>query len=726
MNGKHLLTAILIGGTIIGAPTTGYAKKKEKTQPEQQQEQEQKLTYKFKRYFPTVCMAPYITTVYSADNFAVMTMSGDPVHEGNDTVKSLKVNPAGVNYGIITKSKKGKIEADIYHSLKGETVKANNSYRNNVKFKSQHLNKFDSKRYGTPTAIGYTPDARLIVVAAESPVLGKNIFFLEPKNFQPVSKIQSVPFEVEKMVFSPNGYYLAASNGNKIIIYNLEEKNIRKQLDAGEKVNDMAFNPDNSDFAVLTDDGLLSLYNTRTFEVRKMIDDLGEARAMSYNLDGKYMAIVTGDDTVTLVNLLRESDRETFNAEGGAVRDVDFVTDAGNNTLLVIPAADAMIAQRLPHLKPFYNKLIADEVERKMDEWLKMMPGETMEDYRKRVTEESRARQRRLFEDEISTNFAGDLLSGATMSLGTYDRANGVLALNFDSMPTIYLPVPESDVTSFHNAGDLTLSDVMYGILPDDSFEIVYAKVTNKTDGKSYIYDNLMRADLQYMAADDAITLEMLQQQQMEELKLQELRQKVVDEAKKMNVISDHTQIAVDSKVVPEYDANGNKILNYVVSVTYTVDPEFSVTEDFGPGKYHINESGAASSMLNILKQAFEGEFNQYLAPGKKIKVRLLGTADATPIVHGIAYDGSYGEFEEEPVYIDGRLQAISVNSKDGIKQNEQLAFLRALGVKDYLNRNVAKFESMDTDYRYEVNVSKDKGSEHRRITLELTFIDAY
>ena len=63
---------------------------------------------------------------------------------------------------------------------------------------------------------------------------------------------------------------------------------------------------------------------------------------------------------------------------------------------------------------------------------------------------------------------------------------------------------------------------------------------------------------------------------------------------------------------------------------------------------------------------------------------------------------------------------------KNGIKENEQLAFLRALGVKDYLNRNVNGFKEMDSDYRYEVNVSKDKGSEHRRITLELTFINAY
>ncbi|MDE6006744.1 MAG: WD40 repeat domain-containing protein [Muribaculaceae bacterium] len=716
MKFNQLSVFALVFAVISGMPSDAIAKKKKKE--DSTPKTEQKTSYYFKRQMPTEIIDPYGVTIYSADKFNVHTMSGDRLHHDKDTILTMRVNPSGVNYGIITKNKKGLRAADVYHTIQGVFSKN--------EFQTKHLNKFDSKHYGYPTAIGYTPDARMIVVAANSPVLGNNIFFLEPRKFQPVAKIQSVPFEVQKMILSPNGYYLAAVNGDKIIVYNLEEKKIRKQMDVGEKVNDLAFSPDNSDFAVLTDDGLLSLYNTRSFELRKMIDDLGDARAMAYNLDGKYMAVVSGDNTVTLVNLLRDSDRENYVAETGSLKDVGFVSDAYGNTLLIIPEADFIVAKRLPHLKPFYNKLIADEVERKMDEWLKMMPGETMEQYRARVTDESRMRQRRLFEDQIATGFAGDLLAGATMSLGSYDRANGVLALNFDTMPTIFLPVPEADVTSFHNAGDLSLSDVMYGILPDDSFEIVYAKVTNKADGKSYVYDNLMRADLQYMAADDAISIEMLQQQQMEELKLQELRRKVVDEAKKMNVISDHTQISVDSKVVPEYDANGNKILNYNVCVTYTVDPEFSVSEDFGPGKYRIEESGAASSMLNIVKEAFEGDFKQYLVPGKKIKVRLLGTADATPIVHGIAYDNAYGEFEEEPVYIDDILKTISINAKEGIKENEQLAFLRALGVKDFLNRNVHGFKDMETDYRYEVNVSKDKGSEHRRITLDLTFINAY
>ena len=193
--------------------------------------------------------------------------------------------------------------------------------------------------------------------------------------------------------------------------------------------------------------------------------------------------------------------------------------------------------------------------------------------------------------------------------------------------------MPETDLTSFNNADDLQFKNAKYGVMPNDHFEMIYAEVHNNADGKTYIFSNLDRVNLNYMTSDDnVVSLDIIQQQKMEELRLQELREKIIAEAKSSNVISDHTNITVDSRVVPDYDADGNKILNYLVSFTYQVEPEFSAVEDFAPGKYRISESGAASAMLKIVKEAFEGDFAQYFKPGKKLLVKLSGTADATPI----------------------------------------------------------------------------------------------
>lgn len=659
--------------------------------------------YVFTRNHRPIAVRGYNTTAFSHSRGEVNTMRGDALRAGKDSIMDMRVSPAGVNFGLVSKGKKSN-QATFWSTLD----------------KERRVGRFDEKRYGIPTAICYMPDARSVLVATD-----KGIYILDSRKFQLVGKIDLVPIVPSAMAVSPNGYYLAISEGSKVVVYNLENKTIRKRWDEGEAVSDFSFSPDSDDLAVATADGLVNIYSTRTFDIRKTIDDLGEARSISFNFDGKYLAVAESADRLVIVNLLRDSDRDTIDLEGGG-GSLEFLKDSNGNTLLVYTDNYCIKANRLPGLKPYYNRLINDEVDQRMADWLKMMPGESMEDYRQRVNEENRVRQRRLFEDEISTNLAGDLLADATMSLGSYDRSNGVLALNFSTMPTIFLPVPESDVVNFKDVSGLTMSDVKYGITPDDTFEVIYAVVTNSADGKQYVYDNLQRRQIDFMAADDAISIELLQQQQMEELRLQELREKIIAEARQDNIISDHTSITVDSRMVPEYDADGNRILNYVVNITYQVDPEFSAVEDFGPGKYHVGESGAASSMLKIVKEAFEGDFAQYLGQGKKLRVTLKGTADATPILRGIPYDGSYGEYEDEPIWKDGALTTVNITRKDGIRTNEQLAFLRALGVSDHLEKNVKGFAETAKEYKYEVNVSQDRGSEHRRITAEFIFVNAF
>ena len=69
---------------------------------------------------------------------------------------------------------------------------------------------------------------------------------------------------------------------------------------------------------------------------------------------------------------------------------------------------------------------------------------------------------------------------------------------------------------------------------------------------------------------------------------------------------------------------------------------------------------------------------------------------------------------------------ALSVNTKSGITQNEQLAFLRGYGVRDFLEKNVKNLGEMNADYQYHIAVSEDKGSEYRRIIAEFTFVDVF
>lgn len=500
---------------------------------------------------------------------------------------------------------------------------------------------------------------------------------------------------------------------------------MRRTLNPGETVTDVVFSKSSDEMALLTDDGMVEIYDTRTFNVKMMIEDLDNGYACDFNFDGKYLAVAANDDKVTVVNLLKPEDRIIMDTPEAKISDVLFIVDSNDNPVLAASTQNGIRARRI-QLEPYYAKLVSDEVDMKMSEWLKKMPNETMEEYQLRVNDETRAKQRRLFEDEISTILAGNLTAMSTVSLGSYDAENEVLAVNFDNMPTIFLPIPREDLSAIDSANDFEISEQQYGLLGDDSFELIYAKFTNKKTGAEYIYDNVNRKPMDFMNNDNIVSIELVQQQMMEEIKLEELKEQVMQEAKKDNIISDHTQIAVNSEVIPEYDANGNKILNYNVNFTYNVDPEFSAQEDFAPGKYRAEQSGAASSMLNIVKNAFEGDFANYVKSGKRLNVKISGTADASPIRNTIAYDGAYGDIENEPIYQDNKMSAISVTQKDGIKTNEQLAFLRAYGVKEFLENNVSGINEMDTRYTYNIGVSEGKGSEFRRITVEFTFVDAF
>jgi hypothetical protein len=130
--------------------------------------------------------------------------------------------------------------------------------------------------------------------------------------------------------------------------------------------------------------------------------------------------------------------------------------------------------------------------------------------------------------------------------------------------------------------------------------------------------------------------------------------------------------------------------------------------------------------MLQIMKKAFDQDFSKYLKAGKQVVVKIKGTADASPINRPIAYNGQYGEYNGQTVYKNGQPMKLSLTREEGIATNEQLAFARALGVKNWIEKEVAAINKMKRDYEYQIEVSSEKGSKYRRISVEYTFVDAF
>jgi hypothetical protein len=209
-----------------------------------------------------------------------------------------------------------------------------------------------------------------------------------------------------------------------------------------------------------------------------------------------------------------------------------------------------------------------------------------------------------------------------------------------------------------------------------------------------------------------------------EEAALKAVTEAIIQKNKDAGLITDNTEIQVSTEVLTDVDAEGNKILNYLLNYNYVV---FANGEDFPPGGYDVTKSAAAMSLMAIVEQTLEGEdFTKYLTPGTRVKVAIIGSADSAPIRGKMAYDGRYGNFEREPYYQNGEFNSMTITKATGITTNPQLAYLRAASVKNYLETNVTTLQQTRNEYQFYIEVSEEEGGEFRRIEVQFTIIDTF
>ena len=575
-----------------------------------------------------------------------------------------------------------------------------------------------------PVSMCYSADARSFIVGNS---LGEIVIY-DTKEYMPLAYIQGeVP--ATALAMSSNNYFIAAAAGQNINIWNFQTKELRKAIPMPAVVKEVTFSPDAALLAVTTDDNHLTIIDTKNWDKVDIFDKLGGTLSSpSFHPEGKYISVVKDGKNIEIINLKNGVvEQDIVDPIGGVTGGRFFKTNQNSEVFLLTNRTKQMVFWDANGLNPFYGKIMGREVDAKMNEWVKMMQGESMEDYAIRVNDETRIKQQQLFAQEVATALAGDRISMDNPFIDGYDASNNMLNIGFKGLPSIGLEVPSNEAGDFKD-GKMKFSNAVYVLNDKDEFELAYVEVTNETTNKVYIYDNIGRTKLTALEADENfVPLEIMQQATREEAQLAEIKEQVIEEKKQDKLITDNTQINVKTEVIPGVDANGKKILNYKVGYQYEViNKEFSAKEDFPSGGYNIERSNAAMSLMKIIKNAFEGDFAKYLSEGKQVKVIITGSADAAPIRGRLAYDGRYGEFVDEPYYKDGNLDNITVTKAGGITQNEQLALMRAAGVKTYIEKNVTTLGNTKNEYEYHVEVAKERGGEFRKINVEFVIMDAF
>ncbi len=575
-----------------------------------------------------------------------------------------------------------------------------------------------------PVSMCYSADARSFIVGNS---LGEIVIY-DTKEYMPLAYIQGEA-PATALAMSSNNYFIAAAVGQNINIWNFQTKELRKAIPMPAVVKEVTFSPDAALLAVTTDDNHLTIIDTKNWDKVDIFDKLGGTLSSpSFHPEGKYISVVKDGKNIEIINLKNGVvEQDIVDPTGGVTGGRFFKNNQNSEVFLLTNRMKQMVFWDANGLNPFYGKIMGREVDAKMNEWVKMMQGESMEDYAIRVNDETRIKQQQLFAQEVATALAGDRISMDNPFIDGYDASNNMLNIGFKGLPSIGLEVPSNEAGDFKD-GKMKFSNAVYVLNDKDEFELAYVEVTNETTNKVYIYDNIGRTKLTALEADENfVPLEIMQQATREEAQLAEIKEQVIEEKKQDKLITDNTQINVKTEVIPGVDANGKKILNYKVGYQYEViNKEFSAKEDFPSGGYNIERSNAAMSLMKIIKNAFEGDFAKYLSEGKQVKVIITGSADAAPIRGRLAYDGRYGEFVDEPYYKDGNLDNITVTKAGGITQNEQLALMRAAGVKTYIEKNVTTLGNTKNEYEYHVEVAKERGGEFRKINVEFVIMDAF
>ena len=105
--------------------------------------------------------------------------------------------------------------------------------------------------------------------------------------------------EVRLVRLSPDGRYLAAATSSGLFVYNVERQDKRKLVE-GPRVNNIAFSPNGQHLAATRSDNTASVYCVNDWTEVATLKQGKDAMSVAFSSDGKYMGTGSGDKTARI------------------------------------------------------------------------------------------------------------------------------------------------------------------------------------------------------------------------------------------------------------------------------------------------------------------------------------------------------------------------------------------------------------------------------------------
>ena len=220
---------------------------------------------------------------------------------------------------------------------------------------------------------------------------------------------------------------------------------------------------------------------------------------------------------------------------------------------------------------------------------------------------------------------------------------------------------------------------------------------------------------------------------------LKRLRQTTLQREKQMNKqiqqmlinlpnaekLYDETFVRITTGVQEDTTEDGKPEINFIYNISYNCHHFEGTEDDYPSAAYLWSTSNSCRAICNLTKTMIEKELSDIFGKGRQTTITITSTTDAAEIAH-INYNGEYGDFRYMPAIFNDENVRISVDQKDGITTNAQLAYLRAQSVRSFLDENISNLKQTINDYRFITRCFDMTGPHYRRSSLQIVVHGAF
>ena len=187
----------------------------------------------------------------------------------------------------------------------------------------------------------------------------------------------------------------------------------------------------------------------------------------------------------------------------------------------------------------------------------------------------------------------------------------------------------------------------------------------------------------------------------------------------------DETFVRIKMDVREDTTEEGKHEINLVYDISYNCHHFEGTEDDYPSAAYQWNTSNSCRAICNLTRDMIDNELSDIFSAGKKTTITVTSTTDAAEIAH-IDYKGEYGDFRYMPAIFNDENVRISVDQKEGITTNAQLAYLRAQSVHSYLSEQVKSLKRTDNHYLFVTRCFDMTGPHYRRSSLQIVVHGAF